>query len=290
MSIKVMTMVWDGFPAAGSELLAMLALADWCDDRGGCLHPSIKAVADKVRVGEKHARNILHKFVDDGFLAVVGNLHGGKPGTTRSYRLNVAKLQELADASNATKKVAPDEWEGLFETAPLEVTPPPQGSPTPPLEVTRTAPLQVTEGSPAEEPIHHIDKEIPIQNTRDASLASVGKPESVSNEVWQDFKALRAKKKAPITATAMAGIQREAQRAGWELEAALRECCERGWQAFKADWVARRETAYAQAMREKYEVAAPAVAIRMPMARAIDPNTFFDQPTNLEALTHANNH
>lgn len=28
MSIKVMSFVWDGFPASGSEMLVMLALAD----------------------------------------------------------------------------------------------------------------------------------------------------------------------------------------------------------------------------------------------------------------------
>lgn len=44
MSIKVMSYVWDGYPGSGSELLAMLAMADWCDDKGGSLYPSMKAV------------------------------------------------------------------------------------------------------------------------------------------------------------------------------------------------------------------------------------------------------
>ena len=33
------------------------------------------------------------------------------------------------------------------------------------------------------------------------------------------------------------GIQREADKAGWPLDAALRECITRNWQSFKADWV-----------------------------------------------------
>ena len=33
MSIAVMTKVWASYPGAGSELLAMLALADWADDK-----------------------------------------------------------------------------------------------------------------------------------------------------------------------------------------------------------------------------------------------------------------
>lgn len=160
MSIKVMTYVWDGFPAAGSELLAMLALADWCDDRGGSLYPSVKAVGDKARVGVKHARNIMHKFMDEHYLAVVGNHFGGKPGTTREYRLNVGKLKLLADEANAkkeaekalkygSKKSASDEWVDVFATPPLEVTPNPQVTPTAPLQVTPTAPLQFPDGSPA---------------------------------------------------------------------------------------------------------------------------------------------
>lgn len=35
----------------------------------------------------------------------------------------------------------------------------------------------------------------------------------------------------------MAGIRREAENAGWPLDAALAECVSRGWQGFKADWV-----------------------------------------------------
>lgn len=96
MSIKVMTSVWDGFPASGSELLAMLALADWCDDNGGSLYPSIKAIAKKIRVSESQARRIVRGFESDGFISVIGNKNGGAPGATRHYRLNVAKLRALA--------------------------------------------------------------------------------------------------------------------------------------------------------------------------------------------------
>lgn len=59
----------------------------------------------------------------------------------------------------------------------------------------------------------------------------------VSPQVIADFKALRKTKKAAITETAMAGIRREASKAGLSLEAALAMCCERGWQSFKAEWV-----------------------------------------------------
>lgn len=60
----------------------------------------------------------------------------------------------------------------------------------------------------------------------------------VDQAVVADFKRLRTSKRAPITATAVDGIRREAAKAGVTLEAALRTCCERGWTGFKAEWVA----------------------------------------------------
>jgi hypothetical protein len=59
----------------------------------------------------------------------------------------------------------------------------------------------------------------------------------VSARVAADFRTLRSKLRAPITPTAVAGIQREAAKAGLSFEQALETCCERGWRGFKADWL-----------------------------------------------------
>jgi uncharacterized protein YdaU (DUF1376 family) len=64
-----------------------------------------------------------------------------------------------------------------------------------------------------------------------------GSPEGVSPEVWQDFVKQRKAKKAAITETAIKGIQREANKAGITLNAALQEICARGWTGFKAEWM-----------------------------------------------------
>jgi hypothetical protein len=68
----------------------------------------------------------------------------------------------------------------------------------------------------------------------------VAPPEGVSDSVWQEFKSLRKAKKAPITQRAIDKISEEANLAGWTLEKALEECIVRGWQAFKAEWVAKK--------------------------------------------------
>lgn len=64
-------------------------------------------------------------------------------------------------------------------------------------------------------------------------------PDGVPDAVWKDFKKLRSAKKAPVTETAMAGIAREADKAGLSLSDALAMCCERGWSGFKAKWLDR---------------------------------------------------
>jgi len=92
----------------------------------------------------------------------------------------------------------------------------------------------VDEAPPNQEPLTTNHK--PIKNT----ATSVAPPEGVSDSVWQEFKSLRKAKKAPITQRAIDAITTEANKAGWTLEKALEECVVRGWQAFKADWVATK--------------------------------------------------
>lgn len=59
----------------------------------------------------------------------------------------------------------------------------------------------------------------------------------VDQQVVTDFRTLRKAKKAAVSRTVLEGIKREAEKAGYSMEAALRTCCERGWQGFKAEWI-----------------------------------------------------
>ena len=60
--------------------------------------------------------------------------------------------------------------------------------------------------------------------------------ERLPPDLWGDFKKHRAAKRAPITATALKGIEREAAKAGISFERAIRILLERGWTGFKAEW------------------------------------------------------
>jgi uncharacterized protein YdaU (DUF1376 family) len=95
------------------------------------------------------------------------------------------------------------------------------------------------------------------------SATSVAPPIGVSDSVWQEFKSLRKAKKAPITQRAIDAITSEANKAGWTLEKALEECVVRGWQAFKADWVATK--------------ANPADNIRITVPASNEPNVVLEK-------------
>ena len=66
---------------------------------------------------------------------------------------------------------------------------------------------------------------------------SIIRPSDVSEEIWLDWLKHRKLKKASVTKTALNNIINEAKKAGYSLEQALSECCQRGWIGFKADWV-----------------------------------------------------
>lgn len=126
MSIKVTTLVWANFNGSGAELLTMLALADWADDEGGKLYPSVGAVSKKIRLSESQTRRVLHTLIDKNYLAVVKNHLGGRNKDTRHYHINMIRLavprgvsEDLAnsaiakirESSKKTKPVANDVYE-----------------------------------------------------------------------------------------------------------------------------------------------------------------------------------
>jgi len=91
------------------------------------------------------------------------------------------------------------------------------------------------------------------------SAKSAEKPADVDANIWADFVLLRKTKKAPLTETALKGIERETAKAGISLEAGLRMACERGWQGFKADWVngGNSKKSHDQVIEEAYRLTFP---------------------------------
>jgi hypothetical protein len=98
MAVRILSLVWDQFPGGGSDLLALLALADWSDDNGRC-YPSMNAIARKTRLSRSQAQRVVHRLIKDGYLQVTANALGGSPKQTCNYRIVLSHLSGRADAT-----------------------------------------------------------------------------------------------------------------------------------------------------------------------------------------------
>ena len=84
MSIRVMTSVWDDLRTqAHSELLVLLALADWANDDGYCW-PTISALATKARLSERAVQQILGRLTATGRIR---RIQGGGRGRANRYQV-----------------------------------------------------------------------------------------------------------------------------------------------------------------------------------------------------------
>ena len=86
------------------------------------------------------------------------------------------------------------------------------------------------------EPVKEPVKEPVIKKERKSAYAP-----PLPEALLADFLCVRkAKRAGPITQTVMAGIEREANKAGISLIDAVTFCCESGWQSFKSEWYEQR--------------------------------------------------
>jgi uncharacterized protein YdaU (DUF1376 family) len=91
-----------------------------------------------------------------------------------------------------------------------------------------------SEGNATQDTVHI------TQDTEHKKRATVvACPPDVSQQIWNDWVALRKSKKAPITQTVLNGAIAEAKILGWPLEKFLAEWCSRGSQGLKAEWIVK---------------------------------------------------
>lgn len=86
-----MSIVWARFPGGGSKLLTMLALADYGDDAGARIYPSMETLAAKTRMSERQIRRIVGDLVKEKYLVLEAKASGGKHKTNR-YRIDLETL------------------------------------------------------------------------------------------------------------------------------------------------------------------------------------------------------
>jgi uncharacterized protein YdaU (DUF1376 family) len=83
------------------------------------------------------------------------------------------------------------------------------------------------------------NKQETINNNQDKKTVAtkVACPKSVDQQVWDDWLAIRRAKKLPLTETAWKQILAEIDKSGFSVDVVIKECCLRGWAAFKVAWL-----------------------------------------------------
>lgn len=249
---------------------ALLWLAFHANEKSGECFPSVELLMEEMEVGSKNTvKAALKTLIDAGLISSKREMKGNRVNRT-FYCLNVDG--SISDPSNIDGSIidrsnidadgsitdpygsnsdrlmgqplTPNKEieQGINKEENKEVMCAPAGAPQPP-EMSDDEIADLLESVPQEKGAHLSEKgDHPSPAPKRKRVSNVQKPESVSEQVWEDFSALRTKRRAPITETALKGIQREAEKAGITLEAALSTCCERGWQGFKASWYEKDKT------------------------------------------------
>ncbi|WP_082373157.1 helix-turn-helix domain-containing protein [Nocardia sp. NRRL S-836] len=95
MSIKVVTLVWEHAPAAGNELLLLLAIADQANDLGADAWPSVDTLARKTRLNKRTVQRLLRRLASAGLVTI-------EPGGGRRSNRYSLDLELLCDPSSRT--------------------------------------------------------------------------------------------------------------------------------------------------------------------------------------------
>lgn len=266
---------WTANVDTPAECLTLLWLNQRADDDSGECFPSAEDIAAHTRLNRKTVFAALKSLTEKGLIETKKRPGPGRRnlyrlcyertenGTSQKWNvpetvLSTSQKRDFQSTQNGTSNVPETVRETTIETTTesirnqQEVMCAPSGAPYPEDfdqslfdEAQREAQL-AGEKTTDEPPM----KEEKPKRKR----TSVARPDGVSEQVWEDFSALRTKRRAPITETALKGIQREAEKAGITLEEALSTCCERGWQGFKAEWYRREKLEQKNASKAEYQL------------------------------------
>jgi hypothetical protein len=226
-----------------------ISLADNANDHGVCW-PSIPTIAKRVCAAERTVFKAI-KWLEENQLLV----KEPSQGKSTRYKLTPEQYAPLNDVHPCTTFTQP--LHDVHPTpAPRAVDPCTTFTQTviEPSEKHKRTVIEKTQsvifGNPDESQNNHKPLTINQNIDKPAKSGLVNLFHGVSDEVKNDFIALRKAKKAPVTATAIKGIEREAIKAKLTLEQALEICCSNGWTGFKADWL-QKTTKQAESFYER---------------------------------------
>ncbi|WP_408913819.1 helix-turn-helix domain-containing protein [Brucella pseudogrignonensis] len=97
MSITVMSQIFKKQMGSSSRKMLAVRLADFADDDGRGIWPSVATLARETDLSERTVQRLLRNFVDEGLLVVV-SAASGRPGEPTRYDFNMRTLIGLRDA------------------------------------------------------------------------------------------------------------------------------------------------------------------------------------------------
>lgn len=227
MSIKIQSECWK-IKLPPTQKLVLVSLSEFADDYGRCF-PSVDTIAERTGLNARSVRRAVSELERLGILS-----RSFCTGKRTDYIINPCH------------SVTPDRESPLTESPqPLTLCPIPLTES--PLTPDRGVNITI---------INHQEPSLTtIQDTPAKAVTVLSKKpkfdllDSVPDlcqQVAADFLAVRKSKRAPMTATALALITSEADKAGITTAQAIAIAAGRGWQSFKAEWIADNKTAQQQ--------------------------------------------
>lgn len=106
MSVSVMSLVIKHYRASGGEYTLALILADFANDAGGAIFPSVETMAHNSRQSERTVQRQLKSMQACGWLELVKHAGGGR-GRATQYRINPDWIADPKSWAGKGDKLSP---------------------------------------------------------------------------------------------------------------------------------------------------------------------------------------
>ena len=206
MSVKALSIVFDARISPPTNKLLAAVMADWCDDRGGSLFPSMARIAERVGISRSQAQRIVHGFVEQGLLSVVSNAAGGKPGMAPHYRLHLERIAALTDTGGANATGRMDATGSTGATGGTGAREGSHGCARGVASMRDTGRTDATLTTIEPSVNHHVP--VKARKRADADDSWV-LPNWIPQDTWRDFEQMRRSMRKPMTPAASRLIVRK---------------------------------------------------------------------------------
>ena len=215
-----------------SEKFVLVVMANRCNDQWLCW-PSISSIVEDTSQNRKTVQENLARLKNSGLICA----NGMRKGATGSVVVYALSRPENGLSKQAQKRTEEDVEAGP-KTVQLETEAGPKTDISRPENGHEAGPKTgygtISEPSGTGKPKNITPRRKPEGFDFNGRLLAEG----VAETAVRDWATIRKVKKLPATQTAFEGLLRESAKAGVTLQAAVTECCERGWGGFKAEWLA----------------------------------------------------